>query len=450
MPDIYKTDITFPKKQKSFDLDVETISDGFQKSIVKHEFPNTNGALLEDMGQKARQISVRVYFFNDTYLDHLEFLDALDETDAIGLTHPIYGPISGSIESVNVRHNDRLQTAEIDITFIEGRIEDTTRTEISMPGAGESAFLDGIDEQQNEFANDMADDMGTDGASAAARALDPSQSIISQFQDASGKMRAYVGQVDAAVNTFQATLVTVTQPVNTVLATVQFSANLPGRVIGAIAQTVERVAETYQALRTFPAQFQRSLKSGLDQLESSFRAFQSKAPAGSARNIAETAAMTMIANHIRLASAHRLALEAAYGMANDQANRQAAKKNENQQSFDILGNYYNPVAPDRIMSRHNIEATLLIVMNAAQNTVDIMRGTQQIKRACAGLVEYARQTMIEAHQVTTVDIEGTLPLHLILLKYGLPYNAADRVLAINPQIRHPNFVSGTINIYVAG
>lgn len=440
MPEQYEAVIN------GFTLNVETLSDGFQKSIVRHEFPHTNGALLEDLGQKARAVSVRCYFFNDAYDEHFDFLKTLDESAVSEFVHPVYGLIRGSIEKIDVRHNDREQTAEIDLTFVEGRIEDA-QTEISMPGFGEDAFLDGQAEGQAALAADIAADAGAAGASAAAKTLDPSKGILEQFSDLSGGIRSYVAQVDAAVRTLEGTLTAITQPVNSLLATVNYAANLPGRVIGAVAQCVERVAETYDALRSFPARFQSSLRFSLDQLESSFRAFQSKAPAGSARNLAETAAMTTVANHIRLASSHRMALEAAYGFAADQSKRLQAKKNEGQKSFDALGNYFEPTAPGVIMTQGEIEAALASVMAAAQASVDLMRGSWPLKKSVSGLVEFARALMLLSGRIKQVELDGTLPLHLVLLKYGLPYNAADRILAINPQIRHPNFVSGTVNIY---
>ncbi len=444
---------TYQTNIAGFDLDVETIGDGFQKAIVKHEFPHTNGAFLEDMGQKGRSITIRCYFGTmggvATYADYFEFIKILDDIDVIEFVHPEDGTLKGRIEKVDKRKNDREEFAEVDVTFLEGRIEETTGTEISMPGAVENAFIDGQDEQADAFADDMTESLGTDGTSAAAKILNPDTGILAQFSNVSAKVRAYVAQVETGVSRLDAMLVAVTQPANTLLATINYAEDLPGRTIGAIARCVERYAESYNALRTFPAQFQRSLKFSLDQLEASFRAFQSKAPAGSNRAVSETSAMVTIADHIRLAASHRLALEAAYGFSADQTNRNTAKANENQKSFDMLGNYYNPVTPDPIMTMTEIESTLATVMTEAQSVVDLMRGIQEIKNACAALVDFARLIKLDAERIKTVDIDGELPLHLILLQNGLPYNAAERVLAINPQIKHPNFVSGTINIYTA-
>jgi hypothetical protein len=41
-----------------------------------------------------------------------------------------------------------------------------------------------------------------------------------------------------------------------------------------------------------------------------------------------------------------------------------------------------------------------------------------------------------------------MPLHLVCLRYGLPYTAAERLLTIN-SIVNPNRVAGEVNVYAA-
>jgi hypothetical protein len=40
-----------------------------------------------------------------------------------------------------------------------------------------------------------------------------------------------------------------------------------------------------------------------------------------------------------------------------------------------------------------------------------------------------------------------MPLHLVCLKYGLPYTDAERLLGVNRQIRNPNFADGEVLVY---
>jgi len=48
--------------------------------------------------------------------------------------------------------------------------------------------------------------------------------------------------------------------------------------------------------------------------------------------------------------------------------------------------------------------------------------------------------------LVAVQIDTPMPLHLICLKYGLSYNDAEQLLAIN-RIRHPSFVTGEVLVH---
>ena len=60
----------------------------------------------------------------------------------------------------------------------------------------------------------------------------------------------------------------------------------------------------------------------------------------------------------------------------------------------------------------------------------------------------AAERKIEREKVMVVEVDNPLPLHLLCLQYGLSYNTADRIYAINKQLKNPNFVSGEMSIYV--
>jgi prophage DNA circulation protein len=53
---------------------------------------------------------------------------------------------------------------------------------------------------------------------------------------------------------------------------------------------------------------------------------------------------------------------------------------------------------------------------------------------------------LKKRTVTTVTVND-MPLQVLLLQLGLPYNAFDRVLALNPQITCPSFITGDVKVY---
>jgi prophage DNA circulation protein len=407
-------------------LEIEDINDDFEKSIAEHEFPYRDGALLEDMGQKARKIRFRCYFYNENYESHIELIKFLEGKDLVEMAHPQYGIIFGKIATLSVRHNERKRTAEIDITFIENlRGEIYPLTYVDVESAAEEAFIQGQDEQIEEFKDDAKEELGAEADEVLEKELDPDKGILEQFTDISAKARKYVKDVDTYVRMLEGTLNKISNPANSLTSTIKYGVNLPGRVIGAVAKTVERYAILYNTLRTAPSRFLLSLKDGLKKLELSFGKFS---------------------KHTRIASVQRRALEAGYIYKADESKRQALKSAEKVKSFDATGHYLKTESLEQIMTIQEIEQTLADVRSDIQETVEISRGMQSLKDLARDILEHVNKIKLEREKLVRVDIENEIPLHLICLKYGLSYNYATRIHAIN-NCKHPNFVSGEISIY---
>ena len=169
-------------------LEIENIEDSFEKSIAQYEFPYRDGALLEDMGQKAHKIRFRCYFYNENYDSHIELIKFLEGKDLIEIAHPQYGIIIGKIETLSVRHDDRERTAEIDITFIENlRGEIHPLTYVDVESAAEEAFIEGQDEQMEEFKDDAEEELGAEADEVLEKELDPDKGILEQFTDEIGR-----------------------------------------------------------------------------------------------------------------------------------------------------------------------------------------------------------------------------------------------------------------------
>ena len=446
--DTYKATITgsVDGVKTTVELDIQDVSDSFQSALAVHEFPYRAGAMVENMGQKARSIKFKCFFWDASYENHKIVLKLLDDLARKELHHPKYGLLKGDIQQLDVRHDDRLSLAEIDITFLESLIPSEAVAADQLPGATEESFIDGQDEAADDFAAAATDA----GAGAALEVtLEPELGIMAQIGEITGAVRDFVGQIEEGLATLDATMNQIMNPVNSIISSINYVTNLPGRIISTVAKTVERLAEAYNTIRNAPARFMDSLKSGIDQLERSFSEFSSKAPAGSQRAVAQKAAMDMLAGQIRIAGAQRCALEAAYAFKTDQLSRQDVRKTEGAASFDAAGNYLNPVQADPLMTVGEIESVLSLVMGYIQTCVDDARGMQSLKDMAAQLVRHVNNVKLQMEKITTVTVENTVPLHLLCLQRGLPYNAAERVLAINPQIKSPSFVSGDVKIYTA-
>jgi prophage DNA circulation protein len=421
-------------------LEMETIEDNFEKSIPRYEYPFADGPDLDDMGEKAHTLTIRCYFWDAgmhlTFDNHIDLITALAQKSDWTLFHPIYGFLIGKVEKVGVRFNDRQRTAEVDISFVEQMREALAiMPATDVTSAVEGAFLDAQDEQQTEISSDLVA-LGLDPTVV----YDPTQSILSQLSGASASMRGIAKAIDSYIGMFSTIASEITQPVNSLVATITYPTTIPGIVVGTLTQCVERVAREYDSSLGFPARFLGNLDLALNQLAASTNSFSTDQSASG------VASLTLIAKHLQLASAQRLALETAYCYADDEENRQQVRQIEQTSSFDVLGQYTTqPVPP--IMTVNDLETTLATSRTWLQSGIDQARSMQSLKTLALQLLQNVSSVKLESELIITVHVVNPIPLHLLCLQYGLPYNYAERIASINKTMEDPNFVSGAVQIY---
>jgi prophage DNA circulation protein len=100
------------------------------------------------------------------------------------------------------------------------------------------------------------------------------------------------------------------------------------------------------------------------------------------------------------------------------------------------------------MTVRDLESSLATVRGRLQAAVNLARQSTSLKQQALSLQTHVNTIKLEREKITRVRLDNTLPLHLVCLRYGLPYSAAERLLTIN-EIRNPNEVSGEVAIYVS-
>ncbi len=434
----------FEAKIDDFNLEMENIEDSIEKSIAKYEFPFRDGALLEDMGQKARVIKMCCYWYEETYETHKDFIKHLEKKELFELLHPKYGLIKGSIDSISIRHDDRKKTAEVDLTFTEGLItaaqaEPKYINKGAVDWGAEDDFAAGQTELIEELETDVRNILGAEAMEILSAVLDPVQPLIDQFTGISTQARNYVKAADTFITGLAGTLTTITNPVNSLLAMITFPNTLGGIVIGTLARTLERYSTLYDSLRTSPTRF-------LSSLAGSFSCLADETE--DSETTQDEAITSTFSKYVTIASAQRLGLETAYIFADDEDNREVVKRLETTPSFDALGNYVKPESTEQILTVDEIELILGNARTGLQAGVDLSRNTQSLKTMAADLLAHVNDIKLERDKIVTVETQNTLPLHLLCLKYGLPYNYANRINSIN-RIKNPSFTpAGEVRIYV--
>jgi len=417
-------------------LEIETLDDQFEGAIARHEFPLKDGALLENMGQKARTVTIRCYFWDDgshlTYNDHIKLVNHLKDKALFELTHPMYGIMPGMIERVSVKADDREMTAEVDITFVENLRQNISEVEYEdVEVAADQAVIDGQDEQINQFEDEMQEELGAEATAINNVELDPELGILEQFSGISQKARAYVKKIDAAVASFEGALNDVTQPVNSLIATVNYGTKLPGRVIGSIAKMVDRYVALYKTVTTAPSRFMRNLRGAIANL------------------IATLPLSSRMRKHVLVAVSTQGAHAVAQYYATDETQRQILRRLEKQSTFDVSGRYLNPAVAEPVYTVNELEASVLISREMLQDAIDSDGGRTIacLKVMARVLVDHVSNIKLEREKIITIDLDNPMPLHLVCLRYGLDYHYAERLAAINT-ISRPNFTGGALQIYI--
>ena len=397
-------------------LEMETLEDKFEKSIAVYDYPYVDGADLEDMGLKSRKIRIRCYFWDDgadhnTYDTHNNLLKKLDTSTSGGnlipLDHPKYGRIYGRIESIAVNHDDQLRTAQVDISFIEDKRPNIAPRSFASPKPSvESAYVSG-QAIQTEIA---------------------AKQIKEQIRNHESKMTALTATVNDYVSIIGSKASAITAPVNSLQSTITYANSLAGKIVGALAGNVEKVALIYSSLKNSPARFLASLSNAFNVLANSFKTLNNANASSSPDN---TALGEILAGHLKITCAQRIALEAATLYDADDAAYRSPSDNPDTQ----------------IMNIRELEESLAVVREWIESAVEAAREMDELKVMAGALLEQVNTVRLEREKLMKVIVDPPMPLHQVCLKYGLAVSDAERLLRINRQINNPNFTSGEILVY---
>ncbi len=397
-------------------LEMVDVSDHFEKAIIRYEYPYADGADLEDMGEKAHTLKIRCYFFDNagqqTYDDHITLLNELKSKNDFVLIHPTYGALAVKIDSIDVRQDDRKRCAEVDIAFVEHGIEAIGPAPTNAVDAKVEAAL----------TTNLAEI--TDNWLFVPKPLQ-ALSFAHMIANAIGYLEAYMSDI--------------TQPINSLVSTINYATSIPGQILGTLDKCVERIARAYDGISSFPARFLASVNFGLATIQTSLDSFLLTDKSG---------AKILLMNQLTIASSRRLALETAYVYAADQAARLVQQSAGAVSTFDVMGNYSPSTPPDVVpMDVSDLENTLASSRTLLQSAISIDRTMYSLKDMALQLQTSVSAVKMTAEQVITIMVDGPTPLHVICLQYGLPYTDAYRIMALNPLLRNPNSTSGTLQIY---
>lgn len=203
----------------TYDLRILDISDSWEQSVIKYDIVNADGAILQTMGTKAREIKFKTHWFDQslgeniktaaTYLRHQDFIaDCLSNKPAattgksdsyrenIGITfiHPKYGKIIGVVSAITVVNDDSLNYATVDVTFIESGLKTTGPfTDIDTLASMKSYQAALLKMQMSKLIDGIK---GAGFGSILEKVIDPDQPLALQFKKVSQATKSFLHECD--------------------------------------------------------------------------------------------------------------------------------------------------------------------------------------------------------------------------------------------------------------
>ncbi len=474
MPDLY------PASLNGFPLDIETITDDFAKAIARYEFPYKDGALLDDMGQKARTCKFKCYFWDSadqqTYDVHVAFINSLSQETLFTFVHPTYGPIQGCVESVSVMQDDRERMAEVEITFVENLRGTTSTIQVTpaqdVVGECQDAFSTSILQAIAAFGAEAQSFLGSAASAIVNQVLNPAIAILGQFNRLAMTPYFFVEAVANGITALNATLPGVANSTTSLLAATTFAPNLPGMAVQAVAKAIERIILNRQSLEANPTNWSATIINDFAALpaailQAGVLAGGPTAPAAGPTGRVNTVTLPKL---IWMQAASAAALELASIYTRDQQNWTTAQQTQLENAFDMLGNYVYPDVPGApLMTQTALQQTLSDVRSIIQNAIDFYRyneiapstvastikgagsSVDGLKQSALALQNQVNNELLERGNLVQVVINNPTPLHLICMMNKVPYNTAELLWAVNRQngLTNPNAVSGKVWVYQA-
>jgi prophage DNA circulation protein len=415
-------------------LRLEPPQSGVERGLIQHDVVDADGAALEDTGLRARTFRFTCWFWGDNrerngvvWDDHAAFVDQLSRRNTVHtFVHPVHGSLQVRVASWNERTRG-LNAIGYDVSVVEEPPAQLVSQEspLIVP-AIEALYADGQRAQMASVADGVRAELGDGAGSLLDKALDSGTSLATQFAGASRSVRTFVAKVDSFVSTMEGAAALVESAADSVVATIDFGTSLPGRIVGAAASAMDRMATAYQSVTTAPEQFLSSFYSAVDELKGSVDAFS---------------------NEITVSAALQATWTTSKLLETDEELRNDLRDLEQQQPVDIMGRAGESAPMPSVMSLQELEYVTTRIREKLDEAVAVNRGNRSLNEMAIQLQRWVNTIKLEREHIRTVTVDTVQPLYAVLLKHNVSYRKAERVLALNPGVKNPSYVSGEVKIY---
>ena len=153
------------------------VDDSGDKSLATHQAPHANDAIVHDMGNNPKNISMTAIIDGADYEQALEsLLDALEAKGAGELIHPIFGAITAICASHRVKHDSEIvDGCTVEMQFVQTKAERSIQHFMPepMPAANQTAdsIILAAPSEELTIYQEQLTAIGSEAAGAQARSI---------------------------------------------------------------------------------------------------------------------------------------------------------------------------------------------------------------------------------------------------------------------------------------
>lgn len=427
----------YTAKIDDFTVDLLEITDTFPNKIGEYNYAFSDGVDMDYLGESARSIVFDVFFFQDQYDNHYNFLNHIRSGIVFQLSHPNYGLINGRIKDPSVTHNDGIEYCVINITFIEQKIGKEVEVLPDVIIEVGEYFVDGQNGSMDTVAIETTEAVGdTDAKNVLTTPLDPDESIGSQISGVSSRTRQIIANIDIGLGAISAEFSALEAPADLLSNTVDYGTNLPGRVAKNVTDLIDAYANAERKKNNLPSAFISSLNQVKDSFKTSLK-----------RLIDDTTTFAIFDSCLDITTAQVGSIYISKMYDEDENQRDAHFKNIDKNGFDSLGNRIFNAIDIELYSVNELENSLYLIRELLGITLQLNRNSLKAHTEIGrSLSKHVDKIKLKRDTVVTVNLEYETPIHVQTLIRGQSHRNIYRILAIN-DIPNPTFAKGIVNLY---
>jgi prophage DNA circulation protein len=393
-------------------------------ALVKHEYAGVNGGDVENLGTRIQELKLTAVFVGEKGLAEWDQLEDLFKTGAtVVVEHFQLGEVSAKIESLDIKIDRRKETVEVDFSILEDGVE-------SDPVPVPPSAQDVVASAAQEIADAATDSTADQFLPSAIPAPDlSSPTWFEQLGDLGSKLNDLVAGIRLALGRLDGLIATFSYPVTNALSALSFAADLPSQLSLRLATVLDLMQGRVAGAADPGASAARFLRD--------------------AAELADTFRGSPIEGQARTMAALQGARTVATLLATDEDRLRAMQAYESEDAFDARGHWVGKAAAPKSLPTSATQMAYVIGLarQLIQSARPWIEDASVLDRVAVALQDQFNDRLVQFERLREIMIAEPTPLHLVCHRNGLPYNAAERVALLNPQIRNPTFTQGKVLIY---